>query len=141
MQFSLHATLKKKNHVRSARQLFHILYSSAHAFSLPPCVFGYQCSCTITAVLTGPSFGSQTVMCIFLGNSRRKEGCKCHCLVTCRSYVCADVTFFEFTPYFSVDQWKTSTIDDGLYYRLNQFSCCLSFFKFYRRVFIATESR
>ncbi|XP_019054781.1 PREDICTED: ENHANCER OF AG-4 protein 2-like [Nelumbo nucifera] len=68
-------------------------------FPLPPRVFG----CVYFVHNLGPGtnkLDARSLKCIFLGYSRTQKWYKCYHPSSRRSLLCADVTFFEFTPFF-----------------------------------------
>lgn len=74
------------------------LFPSQPLFSSPTCVFG--CVCFVHVYHTPDKLSPRFVRCIVLGYSRTQKGYKCFEPISGKSYVSADVTFFESTPYF-----------------------------------------
>ncbi|KAK4385641.1 Retrovirus-related Pol polyprotein from transposon RE2 [Sesamum angolense] len=69
-------------------------------FGIAPRVFGCVCFVHIHS----PSLDKlspRSVKCIFLGYSRTQKGYQCYDPQSRRSFASADVTFFEFTPFYS----------------------------------------
>ncbi|XP_071918386.1 retrovirus-related Pol polyprotein from transposon TNT 1-94 isoform X2 [Coffea arabica] len=76
-----------------------ILFPHEPVFKLPPRIFG--CVCFVHQLTPGvDKLDSRAIKCIFLGYARAQKGYRCYSPVLNRFFTCADVTFFESTPYF-----------------------------------------
>jgi hypothetical protein len=67
---------------------------------LPPRIFG--CVCFVHQLVPGvDKLSPRAVKCIFFGYFRTQKGYRCYSPSLHRFFTCADVTFFESTPYYS----------------------------------------
>ncbi|KAK4403223.1 Retrovirus-related Pol polyprotein from transposon TNT 1-94 [Sesamum angolense] len=76
------------------------LFPDKPLFGITPRVFG----CVFFVHIHSPSLDKLSpcsVKCIFLGYSRTQKGYRCYDPQSRRSFTSADVTFFEFTPFYS----------------------------------------
>ncbi|KAL0368233.1 UNVERIFIED_CONTAM: hypothetical protein Scaly_1042200 [Sesamum calycinum] len=80
--------------------LYSCLFPDKPLFGIAPRVFGCVCFVHIHS----PSLDKlspRSVKCIFLGYSWTQKGYRCYDPQSRRSFTFADVTFFEFTPFYS----------------------------------------
>lgn len=76
-----------------------LLYSDLPPFSLTPRVFG--CVAFVHVFDLGlDKLSPRSRKCVFLGYSRTQKGYRCYHPESRRYFGCADVTFFESTPFF-----------------------------------------
>ncbi|XP_077219765.1 uncharacterized protein LOC143853955 [Tasmannia lanceolata] len=91
---------------------FDVLYPGHDPFPITPRVF--WCVCFVHHL--GPGFDKidpRAERCIFLGYSRTQKGYHCYSPRLCRSFVSADVTFFESESYFVSSHETPSTVPDS----------------------------
>ncbi|MFV0960717.1 hypothetical protein QML37_30440, partial [Klebsiella pneumoniae] len=77
-----------------------ILHPNRPIFPIEPKVFG--CVCFVH--ILGPNkdkLGPQAMKCVHIGYPKNQKGYRCFDPSSKREFVSADVTFFEFVPYFS----------------------------------------
>ncbi|XP_019184808.1 PREDICTED: uncharacterized protein LOC109179764 [Ipomoea nil] len=81
---------------------YNILFPQEPLHKLPLRVFG--CTCFVRDITPGrDKLSPKSLKCIFVGYSRVQKGFRCYCPETQRFYVSPNVTFFEYTPFFSSD--------------------------------------
>ena len=77
-----------------------ILLPTQPLFYLPPCVFG--CVCFVHILTPGQDkLFAKATKCVFLGYSSLQRGYCCYSPDTNRYFIPADVTFFEYSSFFS----------------------------------------
>ncbi|XP_061348750.1 uncharacterized protein LOC133294107 [Gastrolobium bilobum] len=99
--------LSSSSHVYSVPYSFLFPHQSLH--SLPLRIFGSTCF----VHELGPNrdkLSAKSHKCVFLGYTRTQKGYRCYSPSLHRSFVSADVTFFESVPFFG----STSVLDDSV---------------------------
>ena len=91
--------IKMPSSVPNKRSPFSCLYANKTPFSMTPRVFG--CTCFVLDLSPGlDKLSPRSIKCVFIEYSRTQKGYRCYNPSTMRYLVSADITFFEFVPYF-----------------------------------------